>query len=124
MINKIIDMKKHFSYIGITAKEKPVPQSNATFQSTRHKKAQLSRHAQRRAQQRGISADLVPLISCYGDRTHDGEGGIRCLMTPGAMAKLIRAVGHSQRIDALAGTYIVISAEDESQVITVAHRLS
>jgi len=98
--------------------------SNANYRPDRDRKAQVSRHAQRRSQQRGIGEGVLPLILAYGERSHDGQGGVRCLMTDKAMATLVRAVGRTQRIDALAGAYAVLSADDEQVVITVGHRYS
>jgi len=40
------------------------------------------------------------------------------------LAAVARAVGRSQRLDALAGAYAVVSADDERAVITVGHRYS
>lgn len=99
-------------------------QSNSHYESSRRMKAEMSRHARLRSQQRGIPVDAVPLYQAYGERSHDGKGGIRYLMTERAMANLIRAAGRSQRIDALAGTYIVVSADDERTVITMSHLYS
>jgi len=42
-------------------------------------------------------------------------------MTDDAMTVLRRAVGRSQQVDALAGVYAVVSAEDQT-VITIGHR--
>ncbi len=98
--------------------------SNVALQSKRDFKARLTRHAQKRSQQRGLPADAIPMVLAYGERTYDGKGGIRCLMTDRSIAQLVRALGHTQRIDALAGTYVVVNAENPSQVITVAHRYS
>lgn len=41
-----------------------------------------------------------------------------------SLAAVARAVGHLQRLDALAGAYAVVSADDERAVIAVGHRLS
>lgn len=52
---------------------------------------------------------------------HDNRGGIRYLMTNKALDNLRRVVGNSQKVEALAGVYAVVSATD-STIITVAHR--
>ena len=96
--------------------------TNATYESTRLKRAHLSRHAQKRTQQRGISATSVKLICAFGERSHDGQGGVRCVMTREAVKQLASAIGRNQQVDALAGTYVVLSAEDNSVVITAGHR--
>lgn len=97
--------------------------TNANFQPTVRRKIELhlKQHAKERKQQRAISAESIDLIVFFGERTHDGRGGIRCLMTEAAVAKLERALGHTQRIANLKSCYVVLSAEDECTVITVGH---
>ena len=96
--------------------------SNANYDSMSRRKIEFSRHANKRAQQRAIPQECVPLILAYGERTHDGQGGIRYLLTEKAMVSLGRAIGHSQRLETLTGCYAVVSAEDEETIITVGHR--
>lgn len=96
-------------------------QSNHHFESTRGRRAVLSRHAGKRARQRGVDLGAVPLLLAYGRKEHDGLGGIRYLMTDDAMASLRRAVGHTKQVEALAGVYVVVSATDDT-VITIGHR--
>lgn len=98
-------------------------QTNSCFESNRFKRAQLTAHARKRSAQRTIATDSIELIRVFGERTHDGRGGIRCLMTKTAVDRLARTIGHTQQIDALAGAYLVLSADDESVVITVAYLL-
>lgn len=95
--------------------------SNTHHESIRSHRAGLSRHASKRAQQRGIDRASVPLVLAYGEREFDGQGGIRYLMTRSAVDMLQRAVGRSPRVEALAGVYAVVSADDQT-VITVGHR--
>lgn len=95
--------------------------SNEGYQANRRRLARVSRHAEKRAQQRCIDKTSLPLVLAYGQREFDGEGGIRYLMTAESIESLRRAVGHTQRVDALAGVYAVVSAED-STLITVGHR--
>ncbi|MDO9099351.1 MAG: hypothetical protein Q7V53_01205 [Caldisericota bacterium] len=66
----------------------------------------------------GLGQDVVPVITMFGDASHDGRGGIRYLMTDKAMTSLVRALGRNQRIDALAGAYVVVGADD-GNVITI-----
>lgn len=96
-------------------------QSNDTYEANGRRKAELSRHAQKRSQQRGLPEDLVPIIMAYGERSYDGKGAIRYLMTDKSMSALVRALGRNQRIDGLPGAYVVVSAVD-SKVITISHR--
>ncbi len=96
---------------------------NVNFEPTSLLKAQMSRHADKRAQQRGIDKVSVPLVLAYGKREFDGRGGLRYLMTPDSIATLRRAVGRTQQVEALAGVYAVVSTEDQT-VITIGHRHS
>lgn len=57
----------------------------------------------------------------FGEMEHDNRGGVRYLMTAKALENLRRVVGNSQKVDALAGVYAVVSATDPT-IITVAHR--
>lgn len=98
-------------------------QSDATYQPVGRHKVELTRHAQKRSQQRGLNVDHAPIIEAFGDADHDGRGGIRYLMTDKAMSRLVRALGRNQSIDGLAGAYVVISADD-GKVITIGHRYS
>ena len=97
-------------------------QSNSCFESTKFKRAMMTRHAQKRSAQRGFNLESIELIRSFGERSHDGCGGIRCLMTRTVIAKLGNILGRTQRLDSLAGAYVVISAEDDAVVITASHR--
>jgi hypothetical protein len=81
----------------------------------------MSLHARKRGQQRGISAGNAALVVAFGEKEHDNRGGVRFLMTAKAMEHLRSVVGNSQKVDALAGVYAVVSATDPT-IITVAHR--
>lgn len=95
--------------------------ANLGFESNRYRHTATSRHAEKRAQQRGIDKSVLPLLLAYGQREHDGHGGVRYLMTASSMDSLRRAVGRTQQVEALAGIYAVVSAEDQT-VITIGHR--
>jgi len=96
---------------------------NGDYEPASRKRALLSKHANKRAQQRGIDHASLPLVLAFGRREFDGRGGVRYLMTADSIASLRRAVGNTRQVDALAGVYAVVSAEDET-VITVGHRHS
>jgi hypothetical protein len=98
-----------------------MPTSNVHFQPMSRVKREMSRHAQKRSQQRGLAAETVDLLLAFGEREHDNHGGVLYRMTERALNKLQRVVGRSQRVDALAGVYVVMSA-DEQTVITLAHQ--
>lgn len=95
--------------------------SNQGFESTRCRRASMSHHADKRAQQRGIDKFALPLLLAYGQREFDGNGGIRYLMTSDSLDTLSRAVGRTKQVEALAGVYAVVSAADQT-VITMGHR--
>lgn len=94
---------------------------NHDYEPNRRQRVALSRHADKRAQQRGIDQVSVPLVLAFGKREFDGRGGVRYLMTAESVASLRRAVGKTQQVEALAGVYAVVSAEGET-VITLGHR--
>lgn len=96
-------------------------QSNVAYTSNRQRKFELTRHAKRRCAQRGLCEGVVPLLTAFGDTSHDGCGGIRYVMTDKALDRLKRVLGRNQTIDGLAGVYAVISVND-GQVITLGHR--
>lgn len=98
--------------------------TNACFEAAIHREPRSGSHAIKRSQQRGIGQECVPLILAYGERSHDGRGGIRYLLTKRAIANLELAVGRSQRLDQLKGCYAVVSADDEKRIITMGHRYS
>lgn len=98
------------------------PLSNQAFSPSRTRKPQLSRHASVRSQQRGLRQECIPLLLAYGEASHDGRGGIRYFMSQSSLQRLVRAVGYTQMIDALAGTYLVVSADDAQTVITMGHK--
>ena len=95
--------------------------TNNYFEKARSSRTYTSQHADKRAQQRGIDKVALPLLFAYGKREFDGKGGIRYLMTATSLATLRRAVGHTKQVEALAGVYAVVSAENQT-VITVGHR--
>lgn len=97
-------------------------QTNFAFESNKFKRAIMTRHAHKRSAQRGFTRDSVELIRTFGERCHDGQGGIRCLMTRAAVDRLVVVLGRSQQLEALAGAYVVVSADDDAVVITASHR--
>ncbi|MDK3021611.1 DUF4258 domain-containing protein [Cupriavidus taiwanensis] len=94
---------------------------NPRFVPTRYRPASMSRHADKRAQQRGIDKAALPLLLAYGQREFDGKGGVRYLMTATSLNALSRVVGRTKQVESLAGVYVVVSTEDQT-VITMGHR--
>lgn len=96
---------------------------NLSFVSNSLAKKTLSKHAQKRSAQRGISTQCLPLLIGFGEQEYDGRGGIRYLMTADSISRLRGAVGTTQQVENLAGVYAVLSVEDKT-VITLGHRYS
>jgi hypothetical protein len=71
-----------------------------------------------------VPTNAVPVITAFGEASYDGKGGVRYLMTEKAMDRLVRTLGRNQQIDALTGTYVVVSSQDHETVITLGHRYS
>jgi len=94
---------------------------NAHYLPASRAKRELSLHAQKRARERGIPPGSAAIVLAFGEMEHDNRGGIRYMMTTKAMDNLRRTVGNSQKVDALAGVYAVVSATDPT-IITLAHR--
>ena len=84
-------------------------------------KRETSIHARKRMAQRGVASVDLRLVLAFGEEEHDGRGGVRYTMTTTAMERLRSAVGHTAKIDGLAGVYAVVCASDGT-VITVGHR--
>jgi hypothetical protein len=97
-------------------------QTNLGYESRKSQRAILSRHAQKRMAQRGFTDASVKLIQAFGETSYDSNGAIRYLMTRAAVEKVGCIFGRSQKLDALAGAYVVLSADDAPTVITVSHR--
>ena len=80
----------------------------------------LTKHADRRAQQRAISKACIPILLAFGRRRHDGRGAVTYLMTSDAMDLLIRAVGRTPAVERLQGVYMVEDVQTKS-IITIGH---
>lgn len=98
------------------------PISNSTYKSNLDEKILLSKHANQRSQQRGIKQNCIPLLIAYGEKSYDGDGGIRYLMTSRALAVLRNVVGESSKIRSLEGVYAVMDSATGKTVITAGHR--
>lgn len=94
---------------------------NSYVVRTSRLKREASAHARKRMAQRGVGDVDLRLVLAFGEETHDGRGGVRYTMTSAAMDRLRAAVGHTPKVDRLAGVYAVLSTEDGA-VITVGHR--
>lgn len=83
--------------------------------------SKLTQHTRKRAQQRGIKEDCLPLIIAYGEKEYDGKGGIRYLMTQRGVDRLAKVFGRTPAVQELRGVYVVLSA-DEMTVLTASYR--
>ena len=80
----------------------------------------LTRHAQTRAQQRGIAPELLPHLLAYGTERHDRHGGVIVCFDRAARRRAAREGAATGRdLDRLAGVYAV---ETHGVVATVGHR--
>jgi len=80
----------------------------------------LSQHAKARAQQRGITAELLPHLLAFGTERHDGHGGVIVCFDRAARQRAARAgLAASRDLDRLAGIYAV---ESGGAIATVGHR--
>jgi hypothetical protein len=80
----------------------------------------LSRHAQARAQQRGIPPELLPHLLAYGTERHDRHGGVIVCFDRAARRRAARAgIAHARVLDRLAGVYAV---DTGGVIATVGHR--
>lgn len=101
-----------------------VESANRNYLSKREAKIELTRHAARRCQQRAIAPESARLVKAFGERSFDGKGGIRYLMTANSIKLLGRAIGRLSVVEAMAGLYLVVSAFDDQTIITLGHRTS
>jgi hypothetical protein len=80
----------------------------------------LTRHAQARAQQRGIAQDLLAHLFAYGTERHDHHGGMIVCFDRAARRRASRVGAAPARdLDRLAGVYAV---ETDGVIATVGHR--
>lgn len=84
-------------------------------------KTPLTKHAQRRLQQRAIPESMLPLLYQYGDCKHAGDGCKKIIMTRKGAKRLHRDLQTLLgQFDSLRNTYLVESPD--GAVITVGHQ--
>ena len=83
----------------------------------------ISDHAVKRSQQRGIPVEAMNTLISHGRRRYSG-GGVSYMMDRGSRRRARTAIGEStyKRIQPWLDCYVVVSF-DQTNVITVAHRL-
>ncbi len=99
--------------------------TNSHFEPRRFLKITLSKHAQKRGQQRGLTTFDIQVIREFATRTHDGRGGVRYLFDSKAQKRCLRQTRGMFKSDYLRGAYVVDAANDlgASQItVTVGHR--
>lgn len=83
----------------------------------------LSRHAEQRCQQRGISFEALAVLRRFGERTRSGDG-FSYTMTKRSHRAARRAMGqaaYGKVADRISGCFMVIVADGQT-VITVSHQ--
>jgi hypothetical protein len=82
----------------------------------------MTKHAQTRSQQRGISPMMVDLLMQFGVKEPAGSGATKVFLNKEAKRKLTAYAGRlASHLQQHLDIYAVLSADDE--VITVAHRI-
>ena len=83
-----------------------------------------TKHAKVRARQRGIPPFVVLLLNEFGERIHDGRGGVRVFFSRRSIRRMERAFGRRPvaKFSEYLGSYMVLS-NDDNTVITIGHRL-
>ena len=81
----------------------------------------LTKHAQKRMKQRGISKEMIELIYEYGREEHDRQGGVRVMITKKMITMLAKRMPRLKRsFEKVKGTYLVLSSGD-GVVVTTGH---
>jgi hypothetical protein len=84
-------------------------------------KAQMSRHAQARMQQRGIARSAINYVLDFGREYHDHHGAVIVMLDHSAVQHIARTgAARGSTLDALRGLYAVIASD--GSVRTVGHR--
>lgn len=82
---------------------------------------QLTRHATRRLQQRGIKVDTLNLLRAYGRRVYDHRGAARLIFDKAARGRIESALGKAAA-QLKFSAYAVVDAACSDTIITVGHR--
>lgn len=83
----------------------------------------LTRHASKRASQRGVPSVVIAAMLVIGKRDFDGRGGCRVYLDKNAQKKFAAAFGNPS-LEKYASLYLVTAANEGARdtVITVAWR--
>ena len=82
-------------------------------------KNSITKHAEKRFRQRGLSKDFINLIEKYGHISHVPGGAIKIILTRKKKNKIIKELNKfKRRIEKASGTIII---EKDSYVLTGYH---
>ena len=81
----------------------------------------MTKHAAKRAQQRGIPPVAIDLLEQFGCRSHDHRGAVLITLNKRARSRITQICGKAAAQINLSGLYAVLSINDEA-VITVGHQ--
>jgi hypothetical protein len=83
---------------------------------------QLTQHAAKRLQQRGIPEQILPLLFDYGEAEYDHHGTRTLYFNKRARERLAKVLGGAayKRLQGALDTYLVVDNHD--CVVTVGHR--
>jgi hypothetical protein len=81
----------------------------------------LTKHAEKRMNQRGISKEMIELIYEHGREQYDHRGGVRIMLTKKMIGLLVKRLPKLKKMfERVKSTYLVISSNDGA-VITAGH---
>jgi hypothetical protein len=84
--------------------------------------ANLTHHAARRLQQRGIPEKVLPLLLDFGEEVYDHHGARTVFFDHKARQQISRTLGHREykRLHHALDTYLVVDNND--CIVTIGHR--
>lgn len=85
--------------------------------------AQLTHHAAKRLQQRGLPEQILPLLFDYGEEEYDHHGMRTIFFNKRARERIAKVMGSSayKRLQGALDAYAVLDENDT--VVTVGHRI-
>jgi hypothetical protein len=84
--------------------------------------ANLTHHAAKRMQQRGIPEQVLPLLLAFGKRAYDHRGACTIYLTKKGRERIAQQTGPAQfkHLESVLDVYAVVDVDD--YVLTVGHR--
>ena len=81
----------------------------------------LSKHANIRMRQRGISRNIIDIVETFGKPQHDNQGGIRVMIPKKRVQILEKKFPYLKPVlEKALGVYLVLSSTDHT-IVTVGH---